>query len=203
MAACAALGLTACGGAGNDLPSATTGPDSRVDPQAATLPTPQPNAAVDGGWSGVGDWPFVAVHMAVLPDGRVLSFGSNSAGRQTGFFKYDVWDPREGLGAGHLTLDNPTGVDIFCSSQVLLPASGSIFIAGGDTWNGTIATNVGNNQSTRFDPATNAMSRGADMAYQRWYATSTVLLDGTVYVQGGWAAPIGPSCARPTAASVC
>jgi hypothetical protein len=33
----------------------------------------------------------------------------------TGFFYYDVWDPAEGLSGGHVTLQNMTLTDIFCS----------------------------------------------------------------------------------------
>ena len=52
-----------------------------------------------------------------------------------------------------MTLDNMTLTDIFCSSQVILPQSGEIFIAGGDNWTGTGTTNTGNNNSNIFDYA--------------------------------------------------
>ena len=77
------------------------------------------------------------MHAALTPDGRVLTYGTKSDGTQTGYFIYDVWDPTAGLGGGHFTLNNMTLTDIFCSSQVILPATGSIFIAGGDNWTGT------------------------------------------------------------------
>jgi Ca-activated chloride channel family protein len=45
---------------------------------------------------------------------------------------YDVWDPTEGLDAGHLTLDNTMGSNLFCSSQLVLPEEGAgVLIAGG------------------------------------------------------------------------
>ena len=72
-------------------------------------------------------------------------------GTQTGYFKYDIWDPAAGLSGGHITLDNFTNTDLFCSSQVILPSSGSILISGGDNWTGTGTTNTGNNNSNIFD----------------------------------------------------
>jgi hypothetical protein len=143
------------------------------------------DAHLRGAWSAVGDWPVIAVHMVLLPDGRVMSFGTDSTGRQTGFFNYDVWDSAEGLGGGHLTLPNGTGTDVFCSSQLLLPQGGSVFVAGGDNWTGTSTTNTGNNNSNLFDYGSNALSRGNNMNRARWYSSSTTLLNGEVYIQGG------------------
>ncbi len=100
-----------------------------------------PTANVDGMWSPVYPWPLISVHSALLPDGRVMTYGSDLTGLQTGHSKYDIWDSTGAPDAGHLTLDNPTGTDIFCSSQVLLPQSGNLFIAGGDVWTGTQTTN--------------------------------------------------------------
>ena len=104
--------------------------------------------SVSGAWlSPVGDnWPLVAVHAALTPDGRVLTFGSNSTGQATGLFSYDVWDPAAGLSGGHVTLPNLTGADTFCSYAVLLPTTGDILIAGGDLWNGTAVQKRGNEQ---------------------------------------------------------
>src|SRR5262245_19350725 len=75
---------------------------------------------VKGTWSAPGNWPLIAVHAVMTPDGRVLTYGTDGNGKQTGFFIYDIWDPTAGsIGAGHLTLPNSTGTDIFCSSQVI------------------------------------------------------------------------------------
>jgi YVTN family beta-propeller protein len=140
---------------------------------------------LDGLWSPVFDWPLIAVHAALTPDGRVLTYGTDGAGKQTGYFIYDIWDPGAGLSGGHLTLDNMTLTDIFCSSQVILPQSGEIFIAGGDNWTGTGTTNTGNNNSNLFDPISNTLARSANLNRARWYSSSTVLVNGDVYIQGG------------------
>jgi hypothetical protein len=158
---------------------------------AQTQPAPFPplvipsDSHLKGAWSAVGDWPLIAVHMVLTPDGRVLSYGTDGNGKQTGVFIYDVWDSAAGLGGGHMTLPNGTGTDIFCSSQLILPQGGSVFVAGGDNWTGTGTTNTGNNNSNLFDYNDNTLTRGNNMNRARWYSTSTTLLNGEVYIQGG------------------
>jgi hypothetical protein len=140
-----------------------------------------------GAWESpeANNWPLVPVHASLTPDGRVLTFGSNSGGKATGFFIYDVWDPAAGLAGGHVTLDNLTGTDIFCATAVTLPDSGDIFIAGGSKWTGLRASNAGNNKSTIFDRDDNSLTLGADMKRTRWYASATALMTGEIFVQGG------------------
>src|SRR5678816_4721846 len=71
---------------------------------------------VRGAWSPPFSWPLIAAHAVLTPDGRVLTYGTDGNGTQTGYFIYDVWDPSAGTsGGGHLTLPNGTGTDIFCS----------------------------------------------------------------------------------------
>jgi YVTN family beta-propeller protein len=140
---------------------------------------------LDGLWSPVYDWPLIAVHAALTPEGRVLSYGTKSDGTQTGFFSYDLWDPTAGPSGGHTTFGNGTGTDIFCSSQVIMPESGDILIAGGDNWTGTGTTNTGNNNSNIFDSTDSTLTRSANMNRARWYSSSTVLVNGDIYIQGG------------------
>jgi large repetitive protein len=144
----------------------------------------QPN--VDGLWSQVYNWPLIAVHAAMTPEGRVLTYGTKADGTQTGFFIYDLWDPSVGPTGGHTTLDNRTATDIFCSSQVIMPQSGDILISGGDNWTGSGTTNTGNNNSNVFSSSGNTLTRSAvNMNRARWYSSSTVLVNGEVYIQGG------------------
>lgn len=157
---------------------------------AATGLVLNPSAAladnVRGAWSSVHAWPLIAVHATLMPDGRVLTYGTNSDGKQTGRFIYDVWDPALGTGTGsHLTLPNMTLTDIFCGSQLVLPEGGGVFLAGGDNWNGTGTTNTGNNNSNVFKLSDNTLTRGNNMNRARWYSSSTTLLNGEIYIQGG------------------
>ncbi len=141
---------------------------------------------LDGLWSPVYSWPLISVHAAMTPEGRVLSYGTKGDGQQTGFFIYDLWDPTAGPSGGHTTLDNRTATDIFCSSQVIMPQSGEILISGGDNWTGTGTTNTGNNNSNIFDSDGGTLTRSAlNMNRARWYSSSTVLVNGDIYIQGG------------------
>jgi DNA-binding beta-propeller fold protein YncE/mono/diheme cytochrome c family protein len=108
-----------------------------------------------------------------MPDGRVLSYGSN------GLVRYDVWDPAAGLEGGHLTLPNSTDANLFCASQVVLPGGGGVFIAGGGPEEGTNASN------RIFDYANNTLTRYQDLIRPRYYSTATTLLSGETYIQGG------------------
>ena len=181
--------LLSCGGAGEDPASTpkSASADERAKAKAVFVPTtPIPaDANLKGMWSPVTGWPLIAVHAVLMPDGRVLSYGTDGTGKQTGNFIYDVWDPEGGLAGGHLTLPNTTATDIFCSSQLVLPDGAGVFIAGGDNWTGTGTTNTGNNNSNLFNFGANTLARGNNMNRPRWYSSSTTLLNGETYVQGG------------------
>ena len=140
---------------------------------------------VRGAWSPVYNWPLIPLHAVLMPDKRLLTYGTDGGGKQTGYFIYDVWDTTAGMTAGHLTLPNLTLTDIFCSSQVVLPQGGSVFIAGGDNWTGTSTTNTGNNNSNLFDYSNDTLTRNNNMNRSRWYSSSIVLTNGEVYIQGG------------------
>jgi YVTN family beta-propeller protein len=141
---------------------------------------------VGGAWSKPFSWPLIAAHAVLTPDGRVLTYGTDGNGQQTGYFIYDVWDPLAGTsGGGHLTLPNGTGTDIFCSSQLVLPQSGNVFLSGGDNFVNGATTNTGNNNTNVFSPGTNSLARGNNLNRPRWYSTSTTLLNGETYIQGG------------------
>jgi hypothetical protein len=131
-------------------------------------------------------WPLIPVHVTLLPDGRVLSYGTTESGQQGGQFSYAVWDPKLGIGSdSHLLLPNTTGTDTFCSGQVIVPRTGEVLLTGGDRM-----INGRRNYSTRdvnfFDYLTNAMRKSAQsMAQPRWYPTVTTLTDGRVLITGG------------------
>ncbi|MFT3664257.1 PA14 domain-containing protein [Piscinibacter sp.] len=180
--------LAACGGGGDDTPSSSDAQavEGRKTSAAFTPTTPIPSDAHQRGmWGPVKSWPLIPVHAVLMPDGRVMSYGTDGSGRQTGFFLYDVWDPTVGPDGSHLTLPNGTGTDIFCGSQLVLPGGDAVFLAGGDNWTGSGTTNTGNNNSNLFKLADNSLTRGTNMNRARWYSSSTMLLNGEAYIQGG------------------
>jgi hypothetical protein len=139
-----------------------------------------------GRWSALAKWPLIPIHAVLLGDGRVMTYGTNPDGMQTARFFYDVWSPRLGLGStAHRTLPNTTTTDLFCGTQLVLPGSGDVLLAGGDTWNGRSTTMEANADTVIFDPDLNVLTQGAAMQRARWYATATTLPDGRTYIQGG------------------
>jgi hypothetical protein len=145
-------------------------------------------ASTDGAWSAVGQWPFIPIHAAVLPDGRVLTYGSTPQGEQGGHLQYDIWDPAAGLGSGaHLTLPNTTSVDTFCSAGLVMPQSGNFISASGD-WRGR-PDGLGFNRNRdvlSIDYRSNGVSKlSRSINHQRWYGTMTMLESGELLMQGG------------------
>lgn len=165
------------------------GADAEADSVIALKALPvAASAAVSGAWGPQVKWPMMPIHAAVLPDGRVMTYGSLANGQQGGKFNYDIWDPSIGTGdEAHLTLPNTTQVDLFCSAQVVLPLSGDLFMAGGDVFSEARgrSTNRPNNDTTIFRTSSNTIDLGEKMKRPRWYATATTLPNGDVYVQGG------------------
>ena len=180
--------MMSCGGGDPSPEPPTAGVAETKTAKTAEFvpPTTIPaDANVKGMWSPVYPWPLISVHSVLLPDGRVMTYGSDLTGLQTGHANYDVWDSSGAPNAGHQTLANTTGTDIFCSSQVVLPQTGNLFIAGGDVWNGTRTTNGPNNNSNLYDSASMSLTRGPNMQRARWYSSSTTLINGETYIQGG------------------
>ena len=157
-------------------------------PIDTVIPLPNVAAATTGAFGPLASWPIIPVHASLLPDGRVMTFGTRPNGTQTAMFEYDVWNSLEGLGAeSHLTLPNTTTVDLFCSSQLVLPMSGDVIFNGGDIYSATIgkSTNVGNADATLFRAATNTLERAGTMQRPRWYSSAITLPNGETYIQGG------------------
>ena len=50
------------------------------------------DSAKTGRWSALAAWPLIPIHAVLLGDGRVLTYGTDGNGKQTGYFIYDVWN---------------------------------------------------------------------------------------------------------------
>lgn len=179
-------------GAGPGIGTDDQGRDARVSAlgpqqaQAITVPNGPPDVHLKGMFGEAFSWPLIPLHTILLPDGRVLSFGSKPNGGQSGLMHYALWDPALGTGTeSKLLLSNTTGTDIFCAGQALLPGSGNVLLVGGDRIvNGK--RNYANNDVNLFTPADNKLTKQTQsMAFQRWYATLVTTAAGEQAVIGG------------------
>jgi galactose oxidase-like protein len=168
--------------------------------------TPYVLGSVPPGGSGAGTegffdppvtWPIIGLHQILLPDGRVLNYGTNEAGQQGAAEYYDVWDPKFGTGLdAHQVLPNTTHTDIFCSDQSMLWRTGKVFITGGDmTVDNT--RNYSNNHTTIFSPQNDSIRPARPMAYKRWYPSIVAMPSGEMLVLGGRTAPSDSAAITP------
>lgn len=149
---------------------------------APAVPKGGPDAATHGMFGPVLPWPFIPIHLGLLPDGRVMNYGSTDP--LTGQINYDVWNPGRGGGVdSHLLLPNQTNTNIFCSGLGLL-TDGTLLITGGDTTIGDVQ-NFAINKVNIFDPVQNVLTPFKDMLYARWYPSVVPLPDGTALIVGG------------------
>ncbi len=137
-------------------------------------------------WSDVFSWPIIGVHAILTPDGKVLTFGTGQQGQQSGLHIFDVWDPATKT---HQTLEHMVHTDLFCSAAAIVPETGEILVAGGDTRpfaaitavnNGVADVNVFNYRDMTLSP-----SATGDMTYARWYPTVLTLANGKTLMIGG------------------
>ncbi|MGH2942683.1 MAG: galactose oxidase-like domain-containing protein, partial [Solirubrobacteraceae bacterium] len=135
-----------------------------------------------GSWSAPVDWPVVGVHVALLPDGKVLAYDSVGDNATETYPVHNttratVWDPQTGA---HADVRVNTGFNVFCSGLAHL-LDGSVFLAGGNKnaqLNGIRQTHV-------FNPASNTWTTGANMVYERWYPTVTGMPNGEMLITEG------------------
>jgi hypothetical protein len=152
-----------------------------ADARAAAAAVPGAVGEV-GSWSAPVDWPVVGVHVALLPNGKVLAYDSVGDHATESYPVHDhtratVWDPQTGE---QTDVRVNTGFNVFCSGLAHL-LDGSVFVAGGNK----DAQLHGIRQTHVFDPASNTWTRGADMAFERWYPSVTGLPDGELLITEG------------------
>lgn len=150
------------------------------------------NPYINGTFGPAFAWPIIPIHAVLLPDGRVMSYGTNQNGAQTGQFNYDVWTPSGGADpTAHNVLPNTTGTDIFCSGQSVISSNiasidGQVLMTGGDSHDPqTGERNFSNDATTIFNPLTNSIRSGQTMVYKRWYPSVITLFTGDKLVLGG------------------
>jgi galactose oxidase len=142
--------------------------------------------AVVGAWSPVYSWPDVAIHLHLLPNGKVLSFADDDVPglkeRNPGFVKAFVVDVPLGQPPGAVVEVFNNQTNLFCSGHTFLP-DGRLFVTGGHA--GQLYYGVAD--VSIFDPASQSWQTqsGYPINYARWYGTALTLASGEVLVLGG------------------
>jgi YVTN family beta-propeller protein len=189
LGALALAALASCGG--GDAPVTPSSAHMQALAATSTLPVqlaqdPDPmmegltipaDAPTRGMWSVTQPWPMNGLHAVLLPDGRVLTYGTplNAPGTQDGR-TWDLWTPGLGFGsASHQTNYDAGRVNSFCSAAAWL-ADGRLMVTGGNSPlnSGLMTTSTG---AIVNDPLA--------LADQRWYATMLTLPDGRPIILGG------------------
>lgn len=124
-----------------------------------------------GQWSSVMSWPISATHTSLQPDGKVMFFGEFDEGDDPP----RLWDPA----TNSLSALPTAGYNIFCAGHSYL-ADGQLLVTGGH-----IASHVGLDDASLFNPFTATWTRLPDMNAGRWYPTNTTLPNGDVMVLSG------------------
>jgi len=173
VASCAPIDTSDGAGAAKPAAALTVAPTP--DP-VRDIRSPTQDAHLRGMWTSLAQWPLVAIHMSVLPNGHVLTYGSPRGAAGQNSLDFDEWNPAMGLtDAAHATSGNPTAINSFCGTAKLMP-DGLLFVAGGNSTNTTAEWNPDRGLF---------MGRAMDLAYPRWYASLVRMADNRVLVVGG------------------
>ena len=135
---------------------------------AATFTPGSSAAAARGRWGASFATPVVAVHMHLLPTGKVLLWGDRGDAQ--------LWDPAN-PGAGFIAVIKT--YRIFCSGHTFLP-DGRLLVTGG-----TIDGTMGDPRAVLFNSAAGTWTSTGSMAQGRYYPTATSLPDGGVLTVSG------------------
>ena len=128
-----------------------------------------------GQWTPVQNWPFMAAHAHLLPNGKVLFSPSFLIGNNP-----TLWDPI----ANSFSSSPLAPFNIFCAGHSFL-ADGTLLIAGGH--NGS--SGYGLPYATIYDPTQDSWTQIPNMQDARWYPTNTTLPNGDVLVVSGEITP--------------
>jgi len=120
-------------------------------------------------------WPVIPIHVALQPDGHLVSYGTPLNTASQAGLVYDDWNPALGT-AGDSHTDTPSmeAYNAFCNALQTLP-DGRVLMVGGNSTNSTMY----------FDAPTGTESMGPDLNRARWYASVMRLTDDRILVLGG------------------
>jgi Domain of unknown function (DUF1929) len=137
-----------------------------------TPSTPAPSFLAVGGpessgeWTAPFSWPVVAVHLMLMSNGKVLSWGHSG--------EPQVWDPNT------QTFTQVTGpAELFCAGHAPT-TDGRVVVAGGH-----ISDDHGLPDMSIFNPGSQSWTQTTAMKRGRWYPTNTTTGNGEVVIIAG------------------
>ncbi len=164
--------------------AAATDTPVRRTVQAAPVTLGQP--ALFGQWSDVVDWPVIAVHANLLPNGKVLAwdatpddFDDDPHTAEIFTTRVTLWDPLTGV---HVQTNNDTNSDLFCAGSAQM-WDGRVLFAGGDS--GRAGANGPLMNTSIYDPETNSWRQVTNMAAPRWYSSVAAMGNGELLTYAG------------------
>lgn len=145
---------------------------------------PRASAASDGSWALGPDTLSIAIHAALLHNGKVLyiSGSGNNPKNALGPYKAGIYDPKT-QNQTKIILDE----DLFCGGHCQLK-NGNILFAGG-----TMVYKVDSFENLFqglrcayvFNVASESFTKVVSMVHGRWYPTLVSLRDGNVFTNSG------------------
>jgi hypothetical protein len=158
-----------------------------------TVRAPFGGATSLGKWSDVIPMPAPSVHLAVLPNGKVIFWEYDEKTPTSFRSRTYVWDAVNNSG---FTQINNVQTAVFCSGHSLL-ADGRLFAVGGTTITLPNGVLLGSRTSSFFDTNSQVWSPGPNMNLSRFYPSSLVLGNGDVLALAGTNDTNGDSVLTP------
>lgn len=95
------------------------------EPEIGAALPPGPTRKQEGSWSRVFNWPISPIHMALLPDNTILTYGTNPDAQNATAFTFDRWSRWKGKAAKSHATSHYAGTTS-CQRQVGLQPTNAI-----------------------------------------------------------------------------
>ncbi|KAI9366083.1 hypothetical protein DFJ73DRAFT_955869 [Zopfochytrium polystomum] len=166
----------------NQVQVSSDAPVKLAQPADTLLGRAQPAVDADarGMFGPVVEWPVIPVHVLLLDNGHLLSFGSPVGVAAQGGLYYDNWNPFAGTGLKTSHSGTPTlkTYNSFCNNIVTLKDGQILMVGGNSDGKTSISTAI-------FDPPSKNLVAGPNVNMQRWYPTVMRRPDNRILVLGG------------------
>jgi hypothetical protein len=143
-----------------------------------------------GEWGPVQDWDVLAVHVSLLPNGKVLAHDATNHHAWEESTPPRVWDPATGQFSDELAVHHATGSELFCVGFDLLP-DGNLLTTGNQPNSLDVceeAVCFRDRNANRFDFRNQQWSRVTDTHRFRYYPSHAALANGDVVSLAGTSA---------------